>query len=204
MKYGLSRAVVTAAFIFLLSLILALAAPSRLPDSVLPCVPCHNKAGSNQFGEWLASPYSEKIGGRGCVDCHGGDCPGHRAATDLESLRKAVRLSITASCSGGAVNIEVAVSNVGVGHLLPSGSVDRDLVLEVNVSDGNKSSLPWRAGSRHLQLPPFATDTSRYRFVSPHSVPVHVSARLVLKPSNAPSLEIVETATVCGVIGEES
>ena len=71
MRYGLSRAAVTAALVAFLSLILATAGPTPVPDSVRPCTPCHNRAGSDQVGEWLASPYSEKIGGRGCTDCHG-------------------------------------------------------------------------------------------------------------------------------------
>jgi hypothetical protein len=183
---------------------LATAVPSRLPDAVRPCAACHNRAGSDQVGEWLDSPYSEKIGGRSCIDCHGGDCPRHRAEADLTSLRKAVRLSITASCSGEAVSIEVAVSNAGVGHLLPSGSSERILLLEVTASDGVRSFSPWLVGSRHLQLPPFATDISRYSFIWPHGGPVHISARLALKPPNSRLMEIAETATVCGGIGEES
>lgn len=167
-------------------------------------MPCHNRAGGDQVGEWLASPYSEKVGGRGCTDCHGGECPDGREAADLPSLRKAVRLSITAGCSGGGVNIEVAVSNVGAGHLLPSGSGKRNLMLEVTANDGDRSSLPWRIGLRHLQLPPFSTDISRYRFASPYGGPVHISARLALISSNSRPLEIAETVTVCGAIGEGS
>jgi hypothetical protein len=171
---------------------------------VRPCTPCHNRTGRDQVGEWLASPYSEKIGGRGCIDCHGGECPDDREGVDLTSLRKAVRLSVTAGCSGEAVNIEVAVSNVGVGHLLPSISGERTLMLEVSASDGDRTSLPWRIGSRHLQLPPYATDISRYSFVSPRGGPVHVSARLTLLARSSRPMEIVQTAAVCSSIGEES
>jgi hypothetical protein len=170
---------------------------------VRPCLPCHNRAGSDQVGEWLASPYSEKIGGRGCIDCHGGECPDGRDAADLPGLQKAVRLSVTAGCSGGAVRIEVAVSNVGAGHLLPSSSGERSLMLEVTASDGGRSSLPWRIGSRHLQLPPFSTDISRYSFVSPRGGPVQVSARLVLVQAAGSPLEITNTAAVCKSSGEE-
>lgn len=204
MKHGLSRAVLTTTATVFLSLILALAASSRLPDSVRPCAPCHSRAGSDQIGQWLASPYSEKIGGRGCIDCHGWECPDGRDSADLPSLRKAVRLSITVSCSGEAVNIEVAVANVGVGHVLPSGPGGRILMLDVTATDGGSSSPPWRIGSRHLQLPPFSTDISRYRLVSPRGGPVHVSARLVLVSSNSRLMEIAETAADCGAMGEES
>jgi hypothetical protein len=101
MKKRLSRAALTAALVVFLSLILATAGPTPLPDSVRPCMPCHYRAGSDQVGEWLASPYSEKVGGRGCVDCHGGECPDGRDEADLPGLRKAVRLSIMTGCSGG-------------------------------------------------------------------------------------------------------
>ena len=69
---------------------------------------------------------------------------------------------------------------------------------------GRDLNPPWRIGSRHLQLPPFSTDISRYRLVSPRGGPVHVSARLVLVSSNSRPTEIAETAAVCGAMGEES
>jgi hypothetical protein len=143
---------------------------------------------------------------------------------------EAVRLTVSAICSGDVVKAEVAVSNVGVGHLLPTGSKERTLVLEVTAHDRNRSPLPLWGGSRRLaarqaavgvpgrtqirstpsakhvtiqpRLRPFATDVRRYRFVAPESGLARVSARLLLEPANGPSLEMVSTSTVCKSSGE--
>jgi hypothetical protein len=114
-------------------------------------------------------------------------------------LREAVRLSASAICSVDAVSVEVAISNVGVGHLLPTGAGERTLNLEVAARDREHASSLWQAGQRQLRLPPFATSVSRYRFVSLHEGPIHVSARLILEPG---SLELAEAASACSAIGE--
>jgi hypothetical protein len=192
---------------FLLCLILTAAGSSPLPDSVKPCRPCHGRGGSGQVAEWLVSPYSEAEGGRGCADCHDERCSGNggpREQVDLASIREAVLLKITASCAGAAVDVEVAVSNVGVGHLLPSSAGERDLVLSVGAKDHERELAPWPAGSSRLQLPPFSTEVSRYRFISPHSGPVHVSARLTLGQADERILEVAEATTVCSTTGEKS
>jgi len=192
---------------FLLCLILTAAGRSPLPDTVEPCRPCHGRGAGGQVGEWLASPYSESEGGRGCTDCHEGRCSGNggpRERVDLVSIREAVLLKITATCAGEAVNVEVAVSNVGVGHLLPSAAGGRDLVLSVDARDHTQELAPWPAGSSQLQLPPFSTEVSRYRFASPHSGPVHVSARLTIGQADERVLKIAEATTVCSTTGGDS
>lgn len=213
--------------------------PSSLPDSVLACVPCHNRGDSDQVAEWLASPYRETQGGRGCADCHGPLCSGNGHARTLagdlsagepRAPIEAARLTVSAIFSGDAVKAEVAVSNVGVGHLLPTGSRERTLVLEVAAHDQNGSPLPLWDGSRHPgvrqatarvsergptrgtssenpvtirpRLRPFATDVRRYRFVAPESGPAHVSARLLLEPASGPPFEMASTSTVCRPPGE--
>ena len=45
----------------------------------------------------------------------------------------AVRLAVTALCSGDGIDAEVVVANLGAGHDLPTGPVGRALVLEVAV-----------------------------------------------------------------------
>jgi hypothetical protein len=228
------------AMLFLYGLLLGLAATgldaSSLPDSVLSCVPCHQQGDRNQVDEWLASPYSEREGGRGCIDCHSKRCPAaggtdsveeQVSGTDLQGLREAVRLSVTTVCSIDAVEAEVVVSNIGVGHLLPTGSSERTLILEVAAHDHNGAPLPLRAGSRYPldtsapgtvgsrrfvadpppgdaavfrpRLAPFATDVSRFRFGLPASGPAYVSTRLVLVQTTGPPLEIASTASVCGM-----
>jgi hypothetical protein len=226
------------AICFLVGLNLAGGGPASLPDSVRPCLPCHSGGERDQIGEWLESPYSETEGGRGCVDCHGRSCLGNPDARVLgsdtglqsESLQEAARLTVTAICSDSAVEAEVAVSNVGVGHLLPTGAGERTLILEVAAHDRNRTPLTLWEGSRHPRdagptaggagrlfvkntlpgssttfkprLLPFATDVSRYRFVPPEDGSARVSARLILASAAAPRLEIASTATDCRPSGE--
>jgi hypothetical protein len=233
------RFAVVAVFCFLLSLILAGAANSPLPDSVLACVPCHNRQESNQVAEWLASPYSESEGGRGCTSCHVGRCSGQAnshtldeetAARATQRIIEAARVTVRATCSGDAVNAEVAVSNVGVGHLLPSGPTDRTLLLEVTAQDRNQTpllewnrdpnpsdsdsmagamgrltaeqALPGSSVTVQQRLLPFATEVSRHRFAAPDSGPVRISARLLQVPATGPLTEIANTTTVCRPSGE--
>jgi hypothetical protein len=216
------------------------AGPASLPDSVTPCLPCHNQGNSDQVVEWLASPYSEREGGRGCTDCHGRSCSGNEVPRALddgldgpESPRpiEAARLIVRAVCSDADVTAEVAVSNVGVGHLLPTGSAKRTLLVEVAAHDRNQAPLPpWNhpkppavnqaevglrgRGLANGTLPgatvtvqprmlPFATDVIRHRFVAPESGPVRVTARLLLVPVTGVPSEIARSASVCGPPGDE-
>lgn len=205
-----------------------------LPESVLACVPCHGTGGSDQVGEWLASPYSAEPGGLKCGGCHRSPCSGGKGiekgfhestATDVEHLRKAARVTVTAVPDGDFVTAEVVVANVGAGHLLPSGSADRILVLEVSASDQDGGALPLRSGPQipavagevsgaagriyfedpqggdrdavQTRLAPFATDVSHYRFGSPKAGPALVSARLLLVQSNGTPVEMANTAALC-------
>ena len=110
-----------------------------------------------------------------------------------------MRLSVSSICTVDAVSVEVAISNVGVGHLLPTGAGERTLNLEVAAHDRERTSSLWQAGQRQLRLPPFATSVGRYRFVPVREGPVHVSARLFLEPG---TLELAEAASVCSAIGD--
>jgi len=123
------------------------------------------------------------------------------------------------------VEAEVAVANLGVGHLLPSGSGPRSLVLEVTARNRFGSLLVLSAGPvletaaglgtptagkvfsagssssrsslRDTRLAPFATDVSRYLFAATDGGPVEVAARLLLIPAEGDPVEIAETSTVC-------
>lgn len=199
--------------------------PSSPPDSVLPCVPCHSSVDNDQVGEWLASPYNEPEGGRGCTDCHASRCSENgQGPSGSRSPNRAARLTVVTVCSPAAVEAEVAVSNVGAGHRMPTGPGERALILEVAAFDRDREPLPvwaerrlpatWtvagfpspvRVGDgpsdRYVtlepRLPPFATHVSRYRFIPPASGPARVSARLVLATPNRPPLEIAGTVTEC-------
>jgi hypothetical protein len=229
-----------AAFLLLAGLSPGGTGRSALPDSVTRCVPCHNRGDSDQVAEWLASPYSESEGGRGCTDCHVRHCSGSEAppglADDLAAREaprsiEAARLTVRATCTGEEVTAEVAVSNVGAGHLLPTGSAERTLILEVGAHDRNHAPLPLLEEPKQpgvnqaaMGLPgrgpangaligasvivqprllPFATDVRRYRFAAPESGPARVSARLVLVPVAGTPFEVADSATECRPSGEE-
>jgi hypothetical protein len=180
---------------------------TALPESVGRCVPCHRSGEMDQLGEWLASPYSASEGGLGCVDCHPKECRGSSgrtafgrttSAVNLESLRRAVRLALTTTWNGNAVEAEVAVTNVGAGHHLPTGSAGR-LVLEVAARDRGAEPLALtpKMPARAIRLAPFATDVSHYHFAAPEEGPVDVTARLLLVPAAGDPIDIANTTTVC-------
>jgi hypothetical protein len=182
--------------------------PAQLPESVIHCVPCHRTEQMDQVGEWLTSPYSASQGGLGCIQCHRTQCSGVRqtetfdgadSIEDLENLRRAVRLTLTATRNGDLVEAETAVTNVGAGHHLPTGSENRTLVLEVAAwgQDSEPLSRFPSAPPRAIRLAPFATDVSRHRFAAPEEGPVQVSALILLVSANGDPVEIANTATVC-------
>jgi hypothetical protein len=203
-------------------------------------MPCHDRGQSSQLAEWLASPYSEPEGGRGCTDCHHRNCSGkelpRNLGDDITTVKpqrsiEAARLTVRATCTGEEVTAEVAVSNVGVGHLLPTGPPGRTLLLEVAAHDRHEAPLPIRNEAEHptvnraavglserypangslpgaavtvqSRLLPFATGVSRYRFVAPESGPVRITARLVLLPATGVPSEIASSASVCEPCGDE-
>jgi len=173
-----------------------------LPRTVAPCLPCHHRTDRDQVAEWLASPYSEAEGGRGCTSCHGVICAGNdeggeRASARPPTWREAVGLSVSADCPGDTVEAEVAISNIGVGHLLPTGSGIRSLMLEVAVHDGNRTPTSMSSTRVESPLEPFATVVSRHRLVAPAEGTARVSARVFLVPANGPPAEIAGTETFC-------
>jgi hypothetical protein len=209
-------------------------ASSVPPDSVARCAPCHHRPGNDQVGEWLASPYSEVVGGRGCSDCHGpcrnetgAGATRNRGAAVADPSRPEVpaTLSVTAVCSADGIEAEVVVSNLGSGHDLPTGPDGRTLVLEVTAEGRDRSLLPCRArplspgSSRRIfvqhppagtsatqrsRLAPFETDVSRHRFSSPGREPARVNARLVLVQAGAAPREIASAASVCRPATDDS
>ncbi len=222
------RRTATTGLVLVLCLIPAAVDPFPTPpDSVVPCVPCHSQQGNQQVGEWLASPYSQTEGGRGCIDCHGRRCAGTHdgnarngrpAATAPRGPAAAARLTVTAVCTSDGVEVEVVVANLGTGHDLPTGSPERILVLEVSArrEDGvplaqRPAGAPGRIFVKHLptgnseayrlRLAPFETDVSRYRFVSAGRHSARVTARLALSPASGNSYEIARTTTMCRAPG---
>jgi hypothetical protein len=132
------------------------------------CAGCHygvfwDTTVYNSYGEWLASPYSDPETGRTCQDCHmpsRGDTrfarpdqgglerdPGTivshemRGITDEAFMRSALTMTADASRVGGEVLVEVAITNDRTGHHVPTDSPLRHLILIVEATSADGSTL---------------------------------------------------------------
>jgi Cytochrome c554 and c-prime len=135
------------------------------------CASCHEGtvfgvAVYTTFSEWQASPAARA--GKQCQTCHmaptgrmtnvapdhGGierdpkTLANHRffAGSPEEMLRGAVSLSATARREGGTVRAEAEVRADGAGHRLPTGFIDRHLLLVVEAFDADGKPLPVKDG----------------------------------------------------------
>jgi hypothetical protein len=122
----------------------------------------------NSFGEWLESPYSDPNTGRTCQNCHmpspaildgepmtnvapdaGGverdpmSIHGHTqpGAMDEELLQNAVTMTTTAHLEGDTIVVRVDITNDQTGHHVPTDSPLRHLILLVNATNTDGSSL---------------------------------------------------------------
>jgi hypothetical protein len=120
------------------------------------------------FSEWQTSPAARE--GRQCQDCHmkptgrttnmalghGGierdphTLANHRFfdGSQEEMLRRAVQASAILERGPSSVHARVRLWANGVGHRLPTGFIDRHLLLVVEGSDGNGRPLQVRSGPR--------------------------------------------------------
>jgi len=127
------------------------------------------------FSEWQASPAARQ--GQQCQDCHmkptgrttnmapgrGGierhpsTLANHRffAGSQAEMLRRAVKASVRFERQSDRVRAWVRLWAEGVGHRLPTGFVDRHLVLIVEGQASEGQSVPLQAGPK---LPVLAGD----------------------------------------------
>ncbi len=142
------------------------------------CASCHEGtvfgvAVYTTYSEWKDSP--ARRAGKQCQTCHmaptgrmsniapdhGGverdpaTLANHRffAGGPAEMLRAAVSLSASARRAGGAVRAAVEVRADGAGHRLPTGFIDRHLLLVAEASDADGKPLPPTDGPL---LPPVA------------------------------------------------
>ena len=69
---------------------------------------------------------------------------GHRmpGASDQELLQNAVTMTATARLEGGALVVQVSITNDQTGHHVPTDSPLRHLILLVQVTDGQGLALP--------------------------------------------------------------
>lgn len=118
------------------------------------------------YTEWLASPARRQ--GKQCQTCHmtptgslTNIAPGHGGlerdpwtlanhrffdGSQLAMLRRCLNVSAILTTEKAGVRAEVTVRANDVGHRVPTGFVDRNLVLVVEALDRNGQSLPLRVG----------------------------------------------------------
>ena len=139
------------------------------------CAPCHfatfwSTVVYGSYSEWLDSPYSDPVTGQTCQDCHmpnvGGDLfarpeagglvrdpaqirshlmPG---AADAELLRNTVEMTASARLTNDTFEVDVAITNVGAGHYVPTDSPLRHLILVVRAVSAKGKPLELLAGER--------------------------------------------------------
>jgi hypothetical protein len=137
------------------------------------CASCHEGIvfGVRVYGtysEWLQSPARSE--GKHCQTCHMAPsgamtniAPGHGgirrdsqtlgnhrffAGSRLDMLRRALTLSIGTQLKGNGVQIDLVLRADGVGHRVPTGFVDRHLVLLVEPLDSRGERLTVLSGPK--------------------------------------------------------
>jgi hypothetical protein len=131
------------------------------------CAACHDGkfwgvSIYSEFEEWAESSYAQE--GVQCQDCHmqsdgkatrvaaadnGGvrrspqDISTHafRGPADVRFMTEAVELNLSAAKSGDGVDVDVALSNAGAGHHLPTGVPMRNVILVLEAVDANGKAL---------------------------------------------------------------
>ncbi len=138
------------------------------------CAPCHHGVFRdtvvyNSFGEWLDSPYSDPVKGKSCQDCHmppsgnrhfvpeelGGRTRDPSmvlthalpaGANDRKALANSVTMSVRGRREGARIVADVAITNDRVGHMVPTGSPLRHLILLVRATEDSGDALPHTEG----------------------------------------------------------
>ena len=142
-----------------------------MTDSAV-CASCHSASFwgipiYQSFDEWQASPYATEE--TTCQDCHMAPdgvttniAPGRGGverdpltisthtfpgASDEVLLQNAAELDVVVSREDGRLLVEVAVTNVGAGHYLPTGSPLRQMLMTVTATDGSGRELTLDEGA---------------------------------------------------------
>ena len=127
---------------------------SPLHTSSLLCATCHQYRNAlgfpvlTTYSEWQKGPYRAKH--EGCQSCHmyrvEGEVVDPRVkrtsvqeinlhqmpgSHSLTQLNKAIRGQLSVKHDGGQLHVEVDVTNQGAGHMVPTGSPLRKLILQV-------------------------------------------------------------------------
>lgn len=169
------------------------------------------------YEEWKLSPYAAE--GKRCQDCHMPAYPGKVAEAGkerpelhahvfmgghTEMIRKAATTQVQASWKDNrkeTLNVAVSVSNVGAGHLIPTGIPGiREMWLEVSVFSGQQvaatekrpfmlelfdsrgnPAMPWDAVrfGKDTRIGPKKTRLERFRFKLRNPAEVRIEAKLL-------------------------
>jgi len=136
-------------------------------SSPLLCAACHEHQNGlgvrvlSTYSEWKAGPYPAR--GQTCQECHMPLVPGatvkegqrsterrinlHRlqGGSAASRLQSGLELRISGlDVSAASADVQVVVSNTGVGHAAPGGLSSKSLVLAVGVDAGPGELLHWR------------------------------------------------------------
>ena len=137
---------------------------SPVHTSSVLCATCHQYRNSlgfsvlTTYSEWKKGPYWAEH--KGCQSCHMHRVEGDvvdprvkRTATQeinlhqmpgshsLSQLNNAIRGKLLVTHDGGLLHVEVDVTNQGAGHMVPTGSPLRKLILKVTTSPFGGQSL---------------------------------------------------------------
>ncbi len=201
--------------------------PSSLFKSSELCAGCHEYTNEREvtilgtYSEWKQSPYPGE--NTQCQNCHMPLIPGRTvrekikksaqkqinlhaisAGHSTEQLQKALDVKITkADIVTDFINVEVDVTNVGSGHVVPTGIPTRNLILLVELKTPNEYFVQQRVYQRLLvdeqgnllseiydifknaakvsldtRLKPRETRTERFVFAVPKNKKITISARV--------------------------
>jgi hypothetical protein len=97
------------------------------------------------YSEWLASPAARQR--RQCQDCHDahGDSAGDESHINSRLIRAlAVTADVRSDADGVHCTIDLRANNVG--HCLPTGFIDRHLILTIEATDQEDKPLAAQSG----------------------------------------------------------
>lgn len=199
-------------------------APSKFLISSELCGTCHRFGHpvsgmpiQNTYEEWKASPYAAE--GKRCQDCHMPSYAGKTAKDGkeraelhahvfkgghTEMILKAATVQLTSNWKGGSketLNVVASVSNVGAGHMIPTGVPGiREMWLEVSIRSGSqvaatqkrtfvlelfdsegKLAMPWDAVrlGKDTRIGPKKTRVEQFSFKLTNVKDVRVEAKLL-------------------------
>jgi hypothetical protein len=201
--------------------------PSHLFKSSELCAGCHEYTNSNgvkvlgTYSEWKASPYAGEE--THCQNCHMPLIPGKIVKSDIKSsnkkqinlhaisashsteqLRKALKVEIkNINKEEDIIEAVVGITNVGSGHMVPTGIPSRKLILLVELrtpneyytqqriyqkimldESGKEIKKEWEVFQKAARvsfdnrLRPRETRTERFAFAMPRNKKITISARI--------------------------